>query len=480
MADTSTTVLTIGRRIRHFRTAAGLTLEDLSARVGSATSQLSLIENGHREPRLTLLQRIAAALGVTVAELMDERPPSRRDALEIAWDAAQRGALYASLQLPTVRPGRSLPTEALEALVGLHGELVRREARASATPAEARRANTALRTEMRECNNYLPEIEDAAEELLATIGYTGGPLMHRHVDKIVAHLGFTLHHAPDLPASTRTVTDLRHRRIYLPPVSLPGGHTLRSLALQAVAHMVLGHTQPATYADFLRQRMEITYFAASCLMPRTAATELLAAAKAERELSLTDFRDAFAVTHESAAHRFTNLATEKLGISVHFARVGEDGTLLKGYENDDVDFPTDVTGAIEGQRVCRQWTSRTVFDHAEVAGEFHQYTDTPSGTFWCSAQVAAGTDGDVSITLGVPFAQAKWFRGRETTSRSVSRCPDPACCTRAPQELAERWQEVAWPSAMLHTRILSALPSGTFPGVDDAEVYQFLEEHAPR
>jgi len=26
--------------------------------------------------------------------------------------------------------------------------------------------------------------------------------------------------------------------------------------------------------------------------------------------------------------------------------------------------------------------------------------------------------------------------------------------------------------------VLSPLPSGTFPGVDDAEVYEFLEAHA--
>jgi hypothetical protein len=36
----------------------------------------------------------------------------------------------------------------------------------------------------------------------------------------------------------------------------------------------------------------------------------------------------------------------------------------------------------------------------------------------------------------------------------------------------------AWPSAKLHAHILSPLPTGTFPGVDDAEVYRFLAAHA--
>ncbi len=472
-------VLTVGRRIRHFRTSAGLTLDDLAARVEVAASQLSLIENGHREPRLGLLHTLADALGVAVSDLLDETPPSRRDALEIELEAAQRGPLYRALSLPTVRPGRKLPMEALEALVGLHAELARRSSEASATPEEARRANTELRRTMRAQDNYLAEIEDAAEAVLAAVGYTAGPVTHRTVERIAGHLGFTLHYAADLPSSTRSVTDLENRRIYLPPQSIPGGHGLRSLALQALAHRVLEHSQPRTYAHFLRQRLEISYFAAAVLMPRHRAVEFLAGAKKDRELSIEDLRDAFGVTHEGAAHRFTNLATSHLGIRVHFARVGRDGTLYKGYENDDVTFPTDVTGAIEGQLVCRHWTSRTVFDHADRPGEFHQYTDTPSGTYWCTAQIGTGAGGDFSITIGVPFADAKWFRGRETQSRSVSTCPELTCCREAEPALAKRWRGAAWPSAKLHTHIMQALPGGTFPGVDDSEVYSFLESRAP-
>jgi len=476
--DPATAVLTLGRRIRHARTSAGLTLEDLAAKTAIAPSQLSLIENGHREPRFTLLQKLATALEIDVTDLLKPAAPSKRDSLEIQLEAVQRSQLYQSLKLPTVRASRKLPIEALEALVGLHSELGRRSLEASATPAEARRANTALRREMRAQNNYLEHIEEAAEKLLGAVGHSRGPLTHRMVQQIVEHLGFTLHHAPDLPASTRSVTDLERKRIYLPPQSIPGGHGLRSLALQAVAHRVLGHTHPESYEDFLRQRTEITYFAAACLMPLTPAVEFLHAAKSRKDLAVEDFRDAFGVAHESAAHRFTNLATAHLGIPLHFLRVRADGTLLKGYENDDVNFPTDVTGAIEGQIVCRNWTSRTVFDEHQGAGEFHQYTDTPTGTFWCSAQTGRADDGEFSITLGVPFAHAKWFRGRDTTDRSVSTCPDPACCREPAPELSARWRDAAWPSAKLHTHILSALPSGTFPGVDDAEVYEFLARHS--
>jgi hypothetical protein len=37
---------------------------------------------------------------------------------------------------------------------------------------------------------------------------------------------------------------------------------------------------------------------------------------------------------------------------------------------------------------------------------------------------------------------------------------------------------MAWPSARAHSHVLSALPAGSFPGVDDADVYEFLDKHA--
>jgi len=48
----------------------------------------------------------------------------------------------------------------------------------------------------------------------------------------------------------------------------------------------------------------------------------------------------------------------------------------------------------------------------------------------------------------------------------------------ADTELSKRWAHKAWPSARLHAHILSPLPSGTFPGVDDTELYAFLDEHS--
>lgn len=469
---------TLGQRIRHYRVEAGLTLDQLGEQVGTAASQLSLIENGRREPRVTLLGDIARALGVTVPDLLDETPPTPRAALEIELERMQRSALYARLGLPSVRASRALSDEVLEALVGLHRELVDRERRSIATPEEARRANTELRHRMREKNNYLPEIEELAEDLVRSSGHVSGAITHREVGLMAKRLGFELVYANDLPRSARSVTDLENGRIYLPPASIPGGHGLRSMALQAMAHRMLGHEVPGTYADFLHQRLEINYFAAACLMPMTQSVAFLQQAKNDRNIAVEDFRDAFGVTHEAAALRFTNLATAHLDLQLHFLRVGDDGAVYKAYENDGLRLPVDVTGSTEGQLVCRKWSARVAFTRTNRTTEFYQYTDSPEGTFWESTQTGTGTGSEFSITVGVPFAQAKWFRGRETTKREVSTCPDPACCTLPDDALASRWGGKVWTSARLHAHILSPLPAGTFPGVDDQEVYRFLEQHA--
>ncbi|KAA9085018.1 XRE family transcriptional regulator [Microbacterium radiodurans] len=478
MAASGIELATLGHRIRHHRVARGFTLDELGARVGVAGSQLSLIENGRREPKLSLLQAIAEATGTDVTDLLSAEPPNRRAALELELERAQSSPVFRRLGVGAVKPAKTMNDETLESILGLHRELQRREHEAIATPEEARRANTELRLRMRAAGNYLPEIEQLAEKQLKAAGHTTGALTHRTVSIMAERLGFELLYVGDLPHSARSVTDLENGRIYLPPASIPGGHGLRSMALQAMAHRLLGHTPPSDYADFLQQRLEINYFAACCLMPETASVAFLAQAKKDRNLAVEDFRDAFGVTHEAAGMRMTNLSTRHLDIRLHFLRVDGAGAITRVYENDGLPLPMDVTGSVEGQVVCRRFSARSAFDEQNRTVEHYQYTDTPGGTFWCSSQTGTTAEGEFSITVGVPFDDARWFRGRETAKRATSTCPDDACCRRPDAALTARWEGKAWPSARVHMQMFSPLPRGAFPGVDDGEVYAFLDRHA--
>lgn len=470
--------LTLGRRIRDRRITEGLTLEQLASAVDRAPSQISMIENGKREPRLSMLRAIALAIGTSVDDLMSTDAPSERAALEIAVERAQRGPVFEALGLPGIRVGKGQSDEMLRAILGLHAEIERLHRERAATPEEARRANVQLRAEMRSRDNFYPELEQAASELLAAVGHAGGPVSQQTVADMATHLGFSLHYVHDLPHSTRSVTDRRSGRIYL-PVQQSASRDSRSPILQAFASLVLGHDEPRNYAEFLRQRVETNYLTAAVLLPEKDAVKLLTEAKNLRRISMEDLRDAFAVSYETAAHRFTNLATARLGIPVHFMKVHESGTIIKAYENDAVRFPSDALGAIEGTTVCRSWTARTVFDVEDRFSPWYQYTDTPSGTFWCTSRIEKAKEGDYSVSVGVPFAHVKWFRGRETTHRAVSRCPDDSCCRRPSDALSEKWAGQSWPAARTPTSLLAALPTGSFPGVDPTEVYQFLEAHAP-
>ena len=76
--------LTIGRRIRQLRTQRGMTLDELATAVDRAPSQLSMIENGRREPKLTQLRSNAPALGTTLDALLETEPLDDRSTREIA------------------------------------------------------------------------------------------------------------------------------------------------------------------------------------------------------------------------------------------------------------------------------------------------------------------------------------------------------------------------------------------------------------
>ena len=109
--------LVFGQRVRHYRKTAGMTLDDLGAKVSKPAPFLSQLENGKKEPKLGLINDLSVTFGVDVSELLSAEAPSRRAALEVAIERAQRDQAYRDLGLPYLKPSARLSDAALEHIV---------------------------------------------------------------------------------------------------------------------------------------------------------------------------------------------------------------------------------------------------------------------------------------------------------------------------------------------------------------------------
>ncbi|MEA3018796.1 MAG: family transcriptional regulator, fatty acid utilization regulator [Actinomycetota bacterium] len=490
-----------GHRLRFARRQAGLTLDQLGQAVGHPPSYLSQLENGHREPRVSTVAHLAAALGCSAADLVDPTPPSRRAELEVALAQMQELPGYRELRLPYLRPSARLDDTALEHIVTLFeqlqaaapepgGEPLARTTAAghSDGPVHARcvAANATMRQLMRQQDNYVADIELAAREALDAAGYPGtGALSERNLTDLAAHFGFTISRVQDLPPSARSITDVRHRIIYVPQRNTATTRDARSVICQTLGHFALGHPDPVDFEGYVRQRVETNYFAGAVLAPEVAVVELLRDAKQRRDISVEDLNGVFYVSYEMAAHRLTNLITRHLNIPMHFLRSDPDGVLWKAYENDGFPLPADAEGIIEGKRCCQWSSARQAIASEDSYSSYYQYTETPAGTYWCATHIEIERDRGDAVTVGTSEANARWFRGHDTTRRFRSRCPDPECCRRPSAEQARRWEGKAWPSAADHSHFVSGLPTDTFvfsphPGVELTDVYSFLDRQGTR
>ena len=456
-----------------------MTLDELGAAVHRPAPYLSLLENGKKQPRLNLVVEIATALEVDLSELLDPSPPNRRDALEIALLRSQETPFFDSLHLPAVKPSAKLDNETLTHLVGLHDALRERSNLGSAGSEEVRRANGEVTSWVAGQDGYLEEVEAEARRALASSGYAGeGPFSSRNLLDLSASAGFELHPVEDMPSFARSIIDLDHHRVYIAQRDALRTRQARKAVLQTLAGFLLGHETDPDLDTFLRQRVETAYFAAAVLAPEDAVIARLSGAKDNHDIDVEDVKELFYISYEMAAWRTVNLATRHLGIRTHLIVSDSMGTVVKAYANDKAPIPRDGYGGMETQRLCRRWGARITFDSAERYGTHHQYTDTPEGTFFCTTHIEAGREPGLAVTVGVPFAEGRWFRGRDTENRQPSTCPDPGCCRTAAPNLQEKWSDKVIVSARSQSRILGLLAPDPYPELDMPEVLDLVESHS--
>ncbi|HET9258544.1 MAG TPA: helix-turn-helix transcriptional regulator [Acidimicrobiia bacterium] len=479
MTDQAVDALVLGRRVRHFRNESGMTLDQLGEAVGKPAPYLSMLENGKKEPTISLLMEIARTLGTDINQLLDTTPPTRRDSLEIALIRAQESSLFESLDVPTIKPSAKVDNQVLAHIVGLHDALRERSSIRSAGSEEVRAANGAVHEYLTSNDGYLKEIEVAARDALEASGYQGeGPFSSRNLMDLASRSGFVLMPIDDMPSFARSIIDTRNKRIYIAQRNELRTRQARKAVLQTLAGFLLDHESEPDLDTFLRQRMETAYFASAVLAPEDSVVARLMVAKENHDIDVEDVKELFYVSYEMAAWRTVNLLTRHLGIRSHLLVSDEMGVVVKGYTNDDVPVPRDEHGGIETQRLCRRWGARVTLDSTDRFGTHHQFTDTPDGTFFCTTHVEAGRDPAYAITVGVRFEDARWFRGRDTENRETSTCPDPSCCREPSADLDDRWRSNVLVSARSQARILGLMAPDPYPELDMPEVFSVVDGHS--
>ena len=477
--------LVFGQRLKYYRKRNNYTLVQLGKIINKPAPYLSQLENGIMEPRVTLIRELASALDCTPSDLLDPEPPSRRAGLEIELRRLQDEPQNKQRKLPYLRPSSRMPDEILEHIIGLYSALEEDNSFTISNPNTpkniARNSNKDLRSEMSDRNNYYQEIEKIAQSILNSLDYPGsGPVSERILMDVCDHFGFSVKRAGNIPQTTRSITDQREKIIYIPQRNDLSTRASRSVVLQTLGHYALNHEVADDVGTYLRQRVESNYFAAAILAPEKPAVDFLQKAYESMDISIEDLQEIFYISYEMAGHRLTNLATEHLGLTLHFLRSDDEGVVWKAYENDGVPLPQGTDGTIEGEHLCRNWGTRQAFHTQDSLSLHYQYTDTPSGKYWCVTHVEADRVPYHAVTIGTTADQAKWFRGSDTKRFSTSHCPDKDCCNTPRPSVRQHWQGVAWPSARDRSNVSSGLPLparsfSRFPGVDMVEVYEFLE-----
>ncbi|WP_416443609.1 helix-turn-helix domain-containing protein [Leucobacter sp. HNU] len=104
----------LGPRVASFRELRGMSLRALAAAAGVSTSFLSQLENGRTNASVASLRKIAGALGVSPAELLDERAAHTRGVLRADRRPRLEGALGVEKFVLSLPPLRNLEVYAGE------------------------------------------------------------------------------------------------------------------------------------------------------------------------------------------------------------------------------------------------------------------------------------------------------------------------------------------------------------------------------
>ena len=325
----------LGLKVRHARTAAGLTLTELAARAGLSPSYLTEIEKGRKYPKADKILKMAQALDQDYDDLVSIRLGPSLAHLEAAlaspiirqFPFEDFGVDVSDLvELLTRGP------EQASALLYAVGEIARQH-----NMAEENFLRAALRSFQEIHENYFPETEAAAARFREEHRLeAGAPVPLAQLKQIVQdHFGYAVD-----DVSLAADADLSHyRSVFVsgqhPRLLINGALTppqIKFLLAREIGYQYLGLKERAptsspdrveSYAQVLNDYLA-SYFGGAILLPEAEVLpeleKFFAAERWQPDRLLAMLRR-FDASPEMLLYRFSELIPQWFGFSLHFLRL---------------------------------------------------------------------------------------------------------------------------------------------------------------
>ncbi len=375
----------IGRTIRRLRQEQSLTQAALATRLGISASYLNLIEHDQRVLTASLLLKVAETLGAELSALSG--------ASERALEAGLR-EVFADPSLPEPVPEEEVAALAASApsagraVLALYRALrvAREDAGGLALPSGRRilLPGEETRDFFHERANHFPELEDAAEAILAELAVAPAETNHALAERLRRRHGLIVSVEPLEGALRRFDPERGHLALAetLPRESRGFQMAFQVALLEArdvVERIVTAAEPSSTEAGALMRVGLLNYLAGALLMPYAPFLE---AARALRH-DIDALAARFGVSFEQACHRLSTLQRAAArGIPFFFLRLDPAGNVSKRFSA--AGFPFARFGGS-----CPRWVVHAAF--ASPGAVQVQHARLPDGaSFFCFARAVAG------------------------------------------------------------------------------------------
>lgn len=107
--------MAFSENLKHFRTAANMSQQDLSNAAGVSTRMIQQYERGVSQPRFSVAEKIASALSISIEELLDTKEAAVGELGDAYGSRAQRDFLNTAEKFTALMAGGDIPQEDKEA-----------------------------------------------------------------------------------------------------------------------------------------------------------------------------------------------------------------------------------------------------------------------------------------------------------------------------------------------------------------------------